>query len=164
MGKSFSLGAGKRALPWAAAIVAAQLAAAPVALAGTCFQVIDRSGAVRYQSPVTPVDLQGPPDSPALKALRSRGEHVVVFSAPRCAHVVAEAKNAPRTPASMTDILADVPDVVPSRGAGVAGAYARAGSGGTAADDGLARVHSLAHQASMPGHYGDAATVVPRIR
>jgi len=25
-------------------------------------------------------------------------------------------------------------------------------------------VHSLAHQASMPGHYGDAAMVVPRIR
>jgi len=164
MRKDLLIRSGKRALPWAAGLLALQFGVAQLAVAGTCFQIVDRSGAMRYQSPVSPVDLQGPPDAPGLVELRNRGDHLLVFSAPRCAHVVAEPRNGPRKPATMSEILADVPDVVPSRGAATAAAYARAGSGGAALDDGLRRVHSLAHQASMPGHYGDAAMVVPRIR
>ena len=67
------------------AIIAGALAGAaalPV-LAGTCYEVIDRGGAVIFRDTVTPVDLSAA-GAPARDAMRSRDELLRYFDVEHC--------------------------------------------------------------------------------
>ena len=65
-------------------VVGAALGAAAVpALAGTCYEVIDRNGVVIVRDTSTPVDLSTA-GAPARDAMRSRGELLVIFDVDTC--------------------------------------------------------------------------------
>jgi hypothetical protein len=58
-------------------------AAALPALAGTCYEIIDRNGAVVLRDAVSPVDLSMA-GAPAREAMRNRGELLVIFDTDSC--------------------------------------------------------------------------------
>jgi hypothetical protein len=64
-------------------IGAAVGAAAMPALAGRCYEVIDRNDVVILRDTSSPVDLSGA-GAPAREAMRSRGELLVIFDVETC--------------------------------------------------------------------------------
>jgi len=62
---------------------AAASAAALPALAGTCYEIIDRNGVVALRDTVSPVDLSAA-GAPAREAMRNRGELLVIFDTEAC--------------------------------------------------------------------------------
>lgn len=73
----------KRRLTSAFVAGAAAMTAALPVLAGTCYEVIDRNGAVMLRDTVAPVDLSAA-GAPAREAMRSRGELLVIFDTETC--------------------------------------------------------------------------------
>ena len=62
---------------------AAASAAALPALAGTCYEILDRNGVVALRDTVSPVDLSAA-GAPAREAMRNRGELLVIFDTETC--------------------------------------------------------------------------------
>jgi len=85
-----------RRLVCAFIVGAAVSAAAMPALAGTCYEVIDRNDVVIYRGTRTPVDLSSA-GAPAREAMRNRGELLVIFDVDPCIAVQRATSSGGRT-------------------------------------------------------------------
>jgi hypothetical protein len=126
------------------------LCAAGLAMAAPCYLILDRNDAVIFRDIEPPIDLSTDNNSPERKALRQRGQHLLVADFDRCDAVGYISPTTGSTQASVDDIVMRLRPTIGSS-VGVTGNSATSTPSRGAASGPSAPARAPAAKSSAPG-------------